>query len=150
MNKCFLLALIFFTVGCTTTGQPYSPPPPAPQGKALIYFMRTSVWYGNGWPTVFSVNNTKIVSLYDDGYSWIHLDSGSYKFSAGNVMHPNYLEFTMPIEAGREYILEYGQTSSFQAHRDVFESVSVDDRKSSVLEFQKYKEADKVEIPRKP
>jgi Protein of unknown function (DUF2846) len=150
MNKRLLFVLSLFIAGCTTMGAPYSPPPPAPPGKALVYFMRTSVGYGNFWSTSFSVNDAKIVSVYDKGYSWIHLDSGLYKFSAGTVLKADYLKFVMPIEAGKEYFIEYSQESTgYQMYRNVIRAVPPNVGKGLVEKYS-YQEADKVEIPNKP
>lgn len=88
-------------VGCTTMGTPYAPPPPAPQGKATVHFMRSSVSYGGAWSSVFSVNDVPAVSLYDKGYSYIYLDRGIYKFAVGTPLNKNYLKFDAPIDAGR-------------------------------------------------
>ena len=149
MKRVVLAVASLFVVGCTTMGQPYSQPPPAPQGKALVHFMRTSVGQGNFWQTVFSVNDVNVVSLYDKGYSWIHLDAGTYKFSAGTVFNADYLKFNMPIQPGAEYFIEYNQESTYPRYRNVIRAVHPNVGKSKVEKYS-YKEADKVEIPSKP
>ena len=68
MKKWLLFILLLFVSGCTTMGQPYSPPPPAPEGKSIVYMMRSSVGYGGAWSTVFSINDTRVVSLHDKAW----------------------------------------------------------------------------------
>jgi hypothetical protein len=107
MMRIALLAITMaISTGCTTIGRPYSAPPAAPEGCAFVYLFRTSVGQGIFWPTHLSVNDTKVASLYDKGYTWIYLDAGTYKFSAGTVFNSDYLKFVMPIEAGNEYFMD--------------------------------------------
>lgn len=106
-------------VGCATMGTPYAPPPSAPQGKATVHFMRSSVSYGGAWSSVFSVNDVPAVSLYDKGYSYIYLDRGIYKFAVGTPLNKNYLKFEAPIDAGRDYFVEYNQEpTGYKTYRD--------------------------------
>lgn len=110
IKKSVVLILLLTAAGCTTMGPPYTPPPAAPSGQSLVYLMRSSVGYGNFWETIFSINDVQVVSLYDKGYSWVHLKPGKYKFSGGNSLNPDYLKFNMPIAPGQTYYVEYGQS----------------------------------------
>ena len=109
MKKLLALGLLAFVAGCVTIGEPYSRPPPLPQDQARVFFLRSSVWHAGAWSTIFRVDDAEVVSLYNNGYSWIHLDPGTYKFTAGPVTNPDPLKFTMPVQAGREYFIEYYQ-----------------------------------------
>jgi hypothetical protein len=141
----WLVALLALA-GCTTLGEPYSPPPPLPEGKARVYFMRSAVGYGNFWTTVFSVNDTEAISLYDKGYSWIYLAPGTYKFSAGTVMKQEYLKFEMPVQAGREYFIEYNQEpGGYQRVRNVIRAVNPALGNGLVQKYT-YKAADKQDF----
>jgi hypothetical protein len=153
MKILLLLVSLLCIVGCTTTGQSYSPPPPAPQGKALVHFMRSSVTYGNFYPTIFSVNDVKIVSLYDYGYSWIHLDPGTYTFSAGTASNTDNVQLEIPIKSGQEYFIEYDQVRvehekyphRIQKHRNRIRSIPPDTGKYHIVNYA-YKKANNIEI----
>jgi hypothetical protein len=124
MRRLALLTAFLGVAGCSTVGPAYTPAPPPPEGQALVYVMRTSVGYGNFWPTVFSLNDTKVVSLYDKGYSWIYVKPGRYKISAGTAMNSSYLKFVMPVEAQKEYFVEYTQEpAGYRMYRDVVRAV---------------------------
>jgi hypothetical protein len=150
MKKWLLFIPLLLVSGCTTMGQPYSPPPPAPEGKSIVYLMRSSVGYGGAWSTVFSINDTKVVSLYDKGYTWVHVGPGQYKFSAGTTLNSDYLKFVAPVRSGQEYFIEYTQESlGYPRYRNVIRGVSPGVGKSTVEKYS-YIEADKVDIPTAP
>lgn len=138
-----LVNILIFSGGCSTMGKPYSPPPP-PKGKdALVHFMRSSVGYGNFWITSFYVNDVDMVSLYDKGYSWIHLKEGTYRFKAKAALGKG-LEFTMPVKAGNKYYLEYTQESvGYNRYRNVLRAVRPDFAESIIGQYS-YKEANKT------
>lgn len=96
-------------IGCATMGPAYEPAPAPTPGKALVYFMRTSVSMGGAWTTVFSLNDVRLVSLYNRGYSWAHVDGGIYKVAVGDVVNSDYLSFQMPVREDGEYYVEYTQ-----------------------------------------
>jgi len=109
--------------------------------------MRSSVTYGNFWPTVFSVNDVPVVSLYDKGYSYIYLDRGIYKIAGGTHMHKDYLKFSMPIDAGGQYYIEYGQESTgYNTFRDRIRAVRIDEARAMIASYS-HKPADPVELP---
>ncbi len=141
-----LLVLAVFIAGCTTLGEPYSAPPPVPEDKARIYFIRSSIGHGNFWSSVFSVNDAEAISLYDKGYSWIHLDPGTYKFAVGTVLKGDYLKFDMPVRAGREYFIEYNQEpSGYQMVRNRIRAVNPAVGKGLVEKYT-FKRADKTDF----
>lgn len=110
MKKVVLLLVALLVAGCTTTGKPYSAPPPAPAGKSLVYLMRTSVGYGGAWTTQFYINDKHVVSLYDKGYSYVYLSAGTYKIAVTQPLgKKDYLHFNLPVVAGRTYYIEYDQ-----------------------------------------
>lgn len=148
MKRIVLLICILLVAGCSTIGQQHPQPAPPQQGKALIHLMRTAVGYGNLWLTLFSINDTKVVSLYDKGYSTVYLDPGTYKFSAGAGLNSDNLNFRMPVEAGKEYFVEYKQVpSGSRTFRDVIHAVNPMAGKILIDKFS-FKEADKVYVPR--
>lgn len=148
MQKLIALLAIAGLTGCTTIGAPYTPAPAAPEGKALVYFMRSSVGFGNFWSTVFSVNDTQVVSLYDKGYSWIHLDAGYYKISGGTHLRNDYLKFFLPIRAGGEIYIEYNQTpAGHNTFRNQIRVVRPDEAKAMIAKYN-YQAADPVAIPK--
>lgn len=106
--KILFLTFIIFLGGCTTTGQPFSEAPQPEEGKSLVYVFRTFVGYGNIWVTNFSIDDKKIVSLYDEGYSWIHVPSGEHKFSAYTPTQNN-LKISVHILPNKIYYIGYGQ-----------------------------------------
>ena len=145
---CLVLSLVSMLLsGCTTVGKPYAAPPSPAEGKALVHFMRSSVGYGNFWTTIFSVNDVEVVSLYDKGYSWIHLDAGTYDFSAKSSLGAK-LHFTMPVYAGNTYYVEFTQESAgYNRYRNIVRAVSPEQGLKLAKEYS-YKEADKdVKIP---
>ena len=148
MHKLIALLVIAGLAGCTTVGTPFTPAPVAPEGKALVYFMRSSVGIGNFWPTVFSVNDTAVVSLYDKGYSWIHLDAGLYKISGGTHLNNDYLKFILPVRAGSEIYVEYDQTpTGYNTYRNQIRAVPPNEAKAMIAKYN-YLAADLVAIPK--
>jgi len=146
MKKLFLLLILAGVVGCTTMGSAYSPAPAPTDGKALIYFMRASVAYGNFWPTTFSVNDTVVVSLYDKGYSWMYLDPGVYKITGGTHLNNDYLKFVMPVSPGAEYYVEFTQESiGSRTYRNQIHALKPEEAKARIAAFT-YKAADTVVV----
>ncbi|WP_017901595.1 DUF2846 domain-containing protein [Pseudomonas asplenii] len=111
MKKIPALLLMLLLTGCghTSSTQPYFEPPPPPEGKALLYMMRTQVIQGSLYDSVFSINDSAVVGLSDKTYSWIQVSPGLHKVSAGQSPHPKNVFLNLPIEAGKEYFVEYTQ-----------------------------------------
>ena len=146
MKRLAVVLALVLLAGCTTMGDKYAPPPPVPEGKARVYFLRSSVSFGNFWTTVFSVNDTEAVSLYDKGYSWIHLDPGTYKFAVGTMIKQEYLKFDLPVRAGREYYIEYNQEpAGYQRVRNVIRTVEPNFARA-LMEQYSYKAAPKADF----
>lgn len=144
MKRLALLICTLLVAGCTALGQPYTKPAPPPEGKALVHLIRTSTGDGILWSTVFSINDTKAVSLYDKGYSTVYLDPGTYTFSAGTGLNFDHLKLHMTIEAEREYFVEYKEVQTgYRRFRNVIRAVSPVAGKSLVEKFF-YKKADTV------
>lgn len=72
MKSLPVLLLMLLLTGCghTSSSQPYFEPPASPQGKALVYMMRTQVVQGSFYDSVFSINDSAVVGLNDKTYSW--------------------------------------------------------------------------------
>jgi Protein of unknown function (DUF2846) len=109
MKKIVLLLLSFLLVACATEGLPFTPAPPPPEGKALVYLMRTHIEQGGIYQSVFYINDSAVVALLDKGYTWVYLTPGLHKFSAGANSKPGNAHLFLPIEAGKEYYIDYNQ-----------------------------------------
>jgi hypothetical protein len=151
MKKAVLALLALLVAGCATTGEPYSPPPPAPAGKSLVYLMRTSVSLGGAWTTQFYINDKHATSLYDRGYSYVYLGPGKYKISVTSTLQKkDYLHFDMPIKAGRTYYIEYTQQPIGGATvRNVVRALKPA-YGQQLVERYTYKPAKEGEIPESP
>lgn len=111
MRLGFLVFICAFISGCSTNGgQPYSPAPPPPEGKALVYLMRTEVVYGSAYPTVFFVNDSAVSEMKDWGYSWIYLSPGVHKISAGRTSEA--VSVLVSVALGKVYFVEYSQENT--------------------------------------
>jgi hypothetical protein len=109
--------------GCTTMGEKYSPAPLPSEDKSLIYLFRSHVTIGNFWITNFSINGKEVVSLYDKGYSWVHLKPGTHLFGV-NSLAQNELKFETPIQAGKIYFIEHTQEpAGYNRYRNVIRMV---------------------------
>lgn len=98
-----LTTSIYFTITGCASGPSFQPAPAPQKNQALVYFMRGPVSTGSIRATDFSVNQRKIVSLRNYGYSWIYLDEGTYTFGA------NSLRLRIDIAPQRNYYLNYQQ-----------------------------------------
>ncbi|WP_318656872.1 DUF2846 domain-containing protein [Pseudomonas capsici] len=112
--SAFLLMLML--TGCASR-QPYFEPPPPPPGKALVYMMRTQVIQGSFYDSIFSINDSAVVGLNDKSYSWVQVSPGLHKVSAGQNQHPRNVFLYLPVEAGKEYFVEYTQEYSVEMIR---------------------------------
>jgi len=99
-------------VGCATVDTPYHPAPTPPTGKAVVYFMRSSVDTGNYLPIVFSVNDSPVVSLSNRRYSWVYLDEDTYQIMAGTELYKSETKLDLSVWSGVEYYVEMTQTST--------------------------------------
>jgi len=136
---------LMLLMGCAM-GPKFTQAPPAPEGKCTVYLMR-SKGPGDWWPTTFFMNDVKVVSLQDKAYSWIHLDPGRYKVSAGWMVGKSLnLGGDFNIEAGGTYYIEY--TNDFEPAART-EIVRLLPRKTGASQIQdyKYSEADAVQVP---
>jgi len=107
--SALLLTLLLTGCGHTGSTQPYFEPPQPPAGKALIYMMRTQVIQGSFYDSIFSINDSAVVGLDDKTYSWVQVSPGIHKVSAGQNPHPRNVFLNLPVEAGKEYFVEYTQ-----------------------------------------
>lgn len=112
-----LLMLLLSGCGHTSSSQPYFEPPAAPQGKARVYMMRTQVIQGSFYDSVFSVNDSAVVGLSDQTYSWVLVTPGLHKVSAGVRPDPRNVRLTLPVEEGQEYFVEYTQENMVEMVR---------------------------------
>lgn len=124
-----LFGLMSIMIGCVTTGPLYSPMP-VKNDKALVYLMRTSIYTTGINETKFTVNGVFIVKLFDNGYSWIYLDPGTYVFSivsVGLVAGGEPLTIRIPVESGKTYFLQNTQDYVYlnmqSMIREVFRSI---------------------------
>jgi hypothetical protein len=111
MKSIPVLLLMLLLTGCghTSSSQPYFEPPAPPQGKALVYMMRTQVIQGSFYDSVFSINDSAVVGLNDKNYSWVLVSPGLHKVSAGPRPHPRNVFLNLQVEPGKEYFIEYTQ-----------------------------------------
>lgn len=139
--KFILCTLIFMTSGCTTLGEKFTPAPVPPNDKSLVYLFRSNVGYGNFWITNFLVDGKEIVSLYDKGYTWIHLSEGKHSIEA-NTPTQSELKIVANTIAGKTYYIEYTQESAGYNHvRNVVRVVPSTMGKDIVKEYS-YKKSD--------
>lgn len=122
--KRLSILLIVLLQACAM-GPAYQAAPAALHSQALVYMFRGDVQYGGGYATKFYINDTEVVGLYDSGYSWIHLDSGSYKFKAGGS------KIELDVEAGKTYYLGMHQetkiTGTLRRTWNIFKSYPRDE-----------------------
>lgn len=120
MKSILAMMLALFVAGCagrSTSSQPYFEPLPPPQGKALVYMMRTQVIQGSFWESVFSINDSAIVGLNSETYSWVYVSPGVHKVSAGQRPHPKNVFLYLPVDQGKEYFVEYTQQNMVEMIR---------------------------------
>lgn len=116
-----LSALLFLLMlsGCShhQPAQPYFEPPQPPQGKALVYMMRSQVIQGSFYDSIFSINDSAVVALGSKNYSWVYVSPGLHKVSAGQRPNPGNVFLNLPVEAGKEYFVEYTQENMMELIR---------------------------------
>ncbi|MCC4798742.1 DUF2846 domain-containing protein [Enterovibrio norvegicus] len=114
--KYYFFIIFTFLQGCAL-GPVFKEAPKAPESMALVYLMRGDVLYGGAYPVDFKVNDHEVVSLYDFGYSWIHLEPGDYIFNA------NSSRLKKTIVSGEVYYIEYHQDVSYsKSNNPTFEN----------------------------
>ncbi|MCU1759580.1 hypothetical protein NTD84_07560 [Pseudomonas sp. 14P_8.1_Bac3] len=126
-----LLMLLLAGCGHTRSSQPYFEPPTPPQGKALVYMMRTQVIQGSFYDSVFSINDSAVVGLNEQTYSWVLVSPGLHKVSAGQHPHPRNVFLNLSVEPGKEYFVEYTQ-------ENMVEMVRVRDAKEGKAMVKRY------------
>jgi len=117
--KSIAVLLLMLLTGCghTSTSQPYFEPPAPPAGKALVYMMRTQVIQGSFYDSVFSIDDSAIVGLSSETYSWVLVSPGVHKVSAGQRPNARNVFLMLSVEPGREYFVEYTQENMFEKIR---------------------------------
>ncbi len=106
-----VLTACFFS-GCTI-GPAFTPAPNADENESIVYLMRSHAKYGGMWWTNFYINDKEVVELYDEGYTWVHLKPGFYRFSAGSKMVSFYdVNFDLEIKPNETYYIEFVQGTS--------------------------------------
>src|SRR6478735_6238002 len=136
MKNIIFLILIFIS-GCAI-GPRYVPAAPPPDGKALVYLLQTNTIQGDAYPTVFSVNEVKLVSLYDSGYSYVYLPPGTYLFKTNVALWGSKeLQITVPIESGKEYYLEHTEEmESYPRYNTIFRKISKVNASKIISEYR--------------
>lgn len=112
-GSALLLLLLLTGCGHTRSSQPFFEPPALPEGKGRIYMMRTQVIQGSFYDSVFSINDSAVVGLNEQTYSWVLASPGIHKVSAGQK--PVYLNLL--VEPGKEYFVEYTQENRVEMVR---------------------------------
>jgi len=117
--KSIAVLLLMLLTGCghTSTSQPYFEPPAPPAGKALVYMMRTQVIQGSFYDSVFSINDSAIVGLSSETYSWVLVSPGVHEVSAGQRPNARNVFLMLSVEPGKEYFVEYTQENMFEKIR---------------------------------
>lgn len=108
MKKILFIAVIFIVAACNTsktvtqnTNDKYKTLT-APEGKAIVYFVRPSV-VGTIVPFKVSCNDSLIGSITGKKYLFVVLDSNTYKFIS---KAENDAEIEIKVEAGKKYFIE--------------------------------------------
>jgi len=128
--------------GCATVDTAYQSAPKPPDGKAIVYFMRSSVDTGNYLPIVFSVNDSPLVSLSTKRYSWIYLDEGTYQIMAGTELYKSEMKLDLSVWSGNTYYIEMNQTSTgYSTFTNVLRAVPQVDAESTIAQYT-YKPVD--------
>ena len=70
--------------------------------------MRPIVGGGSFWSTQFSINGTEVVTLTNNGYSWVILDAGTYEVSA-QAGRSDPLRRRLVLRPGRTHYVEMRQ-----------------------------------------
>lgn len=119
MKSMTVLLLMLLLSGCghTSSSQPYFEPPAPPQGKALVYMMRTQVIQGSFYDSVFSINDSAVVGLGNQTYSWVLVSPGQHKVSAGVRPDPRNVRLNLMVEPGKAYFVEYTQENMVEMVR---------------------------------
>jgi len=139
--RIIVLFFVFIISSCAI-GPKFTPAPPPPEGKGLLYLMRGDVYHGGGFPTKFIINDRIVAKLYDQGYTWIHLAPGTYKVRAGGIEK----KFKITISGGETHYFRYHQVSkSTYSYFDFFEKLNYDDIKND-LAAARYKKSNDYEI----
>lgn len=116
-STAVLLLMLLTGCGHTSTSQPYFEPPAPPAGKALVYMMRTQVIQGSFYDSVFSIDDSAIVGLSSETYSWVLVSPGVHKVSAGQRPNARNVFLLLSAEPGKEYFVEYTQENMFEKIR---------------------------------
>ncbi|WP_413664676.1 hypothetical protein ACG1BZ_05185 [Microbulbifer sp. CNSA002] len=135
-----VLFFVFIISSCAI-GPKFTPAPPPPDGKGLLYLMRGDVYHGGGFPTKFIINDRIVAKLYDQGYTWIHLPPGTYKVRAGGIEK----KIKITISGGETHYFRYHQVSkSTYSYFNIFEKTNYNDIKSD-LTSARYKKSNDYE-----
>jgi uncharacterized protein DUF2846 len=132
---------------------PFQDAPPPQPDKALLYFMRPVVGGGSFWSTHFSVNGTEIVTLTNNGYSWVTLDAGTYQIST-RLLKADPLQMSIVLRPGGTHFVEVreAETVDFRytssTRRDLLHEIPAATARQA-LENMKYTAASNVAaVPR--
>lgn len=96
------------------TGSVFQDAPKPPPDKALVYLMRPVVGGGSFFDTKFVVDGRPVVSLLNNGYSWIFLDEGAHQIKAGDRL------MTLDVRRSHVYYVEMrqGETVGWNTRQD--------------------------------
>lgn len=116
-GSALLLLLLLTGCGHTRYSQPFFEPPAPPEGKGRIYMMRTQVIQGSFYDSVFSINDSAVVGLNEQTYSWVLASPGIHKVSAGQSANSRNVYLNLLVEPGKEYFVEYTQENMVEMVR---------------------------------
>jgi hypothetical protein len=115
--------------------------------------MRPVVGGGSFWSTHFSVNGTEIVTLTNNGYSWVTLDAGTYQIST-RLLKADPLQMSIVLRPGGTHFVEVreAETVDFRytssTRRDLLHEIPAATARQA-LENMKYTAASNVAaVPR--
>lgn len=155
MKRMCVMVLCITLTGCATTGPLFTPPSDQPADKALVYFTRGDISFHGALATIFSVNGILVASMHNQGYSWLYLQPGTYKFCSYDsdlFSKPNKGQIELSLSAGQTYVLQRTQEATAflapylilgQGHLQVYNQDAV----SKLLPNTHYQAADRTDVP---
>jgi hypothetical protein len=141
MSRTFL-ALVCTLLASCASGPVFQEAPAPGSDKALLYLMRPIVGGGSFWSTQFSINGTEVVTLTNNGYSWVILDAGTYEVSA-QAGRSDPLRRRLVLRPGSTHYVEMRQGETVDARytsysrQDLLQEIPVSAARP-VIEKMKY------------
>ena len=105
--RFIIVILILLSAGCSTIGEPFSLAVPPKEDKALVYLFRDNISQGGASRSNFKIDGDPIMSIWNSGYTWVHLTEGMHTFESSAINDT----FTIPLvlEKGKTYYLGVNQ-----------------------------------------